>query len=101
MSDESMQSRRSADVLRKRAGTLNSLAFALLATPLGIGALSSAWWVDAMRQPTKSQQVLMVWMGLLACAAAAGGVAAAVGGFTLHSIADSQDAAHSSDDRSA
>jgi hypothetical protein len=85
MSHESMQSRRSADVLRKRAGTLNSLA----------------WWVDAMRQPTKSQQVLMVWMGLLACAAAAGGVAAAVGGFTLHSIADSQDASHSSDDRSA
>jgi hypothetical protein len=92
MSGEPMASRRSAQVLRQRAGNLNVLAFALLVAPLLGGALSSAWWVEWMSQPTKGQLVLMVWIGAVVAAAASGGLAAAVGGVVLNAMADSQDA---------
>jgi len=87
-----------AEVLRRRGGRLNAMAFALLATPLVVGAFSSAWWVEAIRQPTKTQMMVMIWVGALGAAALAGGVASAVGGLVLHAVADSQDADRRSTD---
>jgi hypothetical protein len=93
MSDDNVIVHRSGGVLRRRASTLNALAFALLATPLVVGALSAAWWTSALQAPTRSQMVLMIWVGAAGAAMAAGGMAFAVGGAVLHAFADSQDAA--------
>lgn len=93
MSGEPLVSRRSADVLRRRAGNLNALAFALLAISLLVGAFLAAWWEGLSSGRTAADELafMMWWVGATT-AAASGGLAAAVGGVVLNAIADSQEA---------
>lgn len=98
MSGEQAVSRPSTEVLRRRAHSLNALAFVLLVSPLVMGALTSAWWVDVLREPSRGSVIVAVFVGAVLAALASGGLAALAGGVVLHAIADSQDAGHRSTD---